>query len=102
MRRIAGLFTAAGILWLGASSALAQYPVKPVRIIVGLPPGGLADTVGRVLSAPLSQRLGQPVIVENRPGAEGMVGAQVAARSAPDGYTLLIGSSGSIATVPVL
>jgi tripartite-type tricarboxylate transporter receptor subunit TctC len=60
------------------------------------------DTVVRIVGQPLSQRLGQPVIIENRPGAEGMIGGQAAAKSAPDGYTLLIGAGGTIAAVPAL
>ena len=102
MRRIDLLFAATGILWLLAFSAFAQYPSKPVRIIVPFPPGGSGDTVARIVGQPLSQRLGQPVIIENRPGAEGMIGGQAAVRSAPDGYTLFIGAGGTIAAVPAL
>jgi tripartite-type tricarboxylate transporter receptor subunit TctC len=102
MRRIGRLFAATGILWLVASSAFAQYPAKPVRIIVPFPPSGIADTVARVVGQPLSERLGQPVIIENRPGADGMIGGQAAARSAPDGYTLFWGTTSPIAGVQAL
>jgi tripartite-type tricarboxylate transporter receptor subunit TctC len=102
MRRIARLSAAIGLLWFAALSASAQYPTKSVRIIVPAPPGGLLDTVARTVGQPLSQRLGQPVILENRPGAEGVVGGQVAATSAPDGYTLVMGSGGNIAAVRAL
>src|SRR3989442_8755903 len=95
MRRIDLLFAATGILWLVAFSAFAQYPSKPVRIIVAFPPGGSGDTVARIVGQPLSQRLGQSVIIENRPGAEGMIGGQAAGKSAPDGSTPFIGAGGT-------
>jgi len=100
MRR--SLFAATGILWLVAFSAFAQYPAKPVRIIVPFPPGGAADTAARIVGQPLSERLGQPVIMENRPGAEGMIAGQAVARSAPDGYTLFWATTSPIAGVRAL
>ncbi len=71
------------------ASAL-DYPTRPVRLIAPFPPGGVVDLFSRLLSGPLSQRLGQPVVVENRAGAGGNVGTEVAVRAAPDGYTLLL------------
>jgi tripartite-type tricarboxylate transporter receptor subunit TctC len=81
------------LLLAGASLAQAQsYPSKPIRLIVPWPPGGGVDTTGRMIAQPLSVRLGQPVVVENRPGAGGNIGTESAARAAPDGYSLLMGS----------
>ena len=78
------------------ATSVSGYPNKPLRIIVPFAPGGASDIVARVLSQALAQRLGQAVIVENRPGAGGMIGVEAVAKSAPDGYTLLMGSSANI------
>jgi tripartite-type tricarboxylate transporter receptor subunit TctC len=88
---------------LGASfAALAQaYPSKPVHLIVPFPPGGPTDITGRTIAEKLQQRLGQPVIVDNRPGAGSIIGTDLAAKSPADGYTLLLGSN-SIALQPLL
>ncbi|HEY7580162.1 MAG TPA: tripartite tricarboxylate transporter substrate binding protein [Acetobacteraceae bacterium] len=76
---------------LAPSSLAAQtYPSKPIHIVLPYVPGGIIDTAGRNLAVRLSERLGQSVVAENRPGAGGMVGADVVARSAPDGYTILL------------
>ena len=80
----------------------ADYPNKPVRVIVTFPPGGGMDTMARLLSGPLGDRLKQPVVVDNRPGASGMIGAEAAARSAPDGYTLILGSADTHAINPAV
>jgi len=78
-------------------SALAQpFPAKPVRIIVAFPPGGGVDIVARVMGPKLTEIWGQPVVVENRPGASGVIGTEVAARSAPDGHTLFLGTLGNL------
>jgi tripartite-type tricarboxylate transporter receptor subunit TctC len=79
-----------------AASRIARadtYPVRPVRIISGYPPGGVVDTYARLIGAALSDRLGQQFIVEDRPGAGGTIAAEEVAKSAPDGYTLLLTTS---------
>ena len=82
-----------------ATLALAQsYPDRPIRLLVAFPPGGAADIVARLTGQLLSARIGQPVVVENRPGSNGNVAAEVVAHAAADGYTLLL-SSGSLYTV---
>jgi tripartite-type tricarboxylate transporter receptor subunit TctC len=91
------------ILLFSASQALAQaYPVKPVRIIIPYPPGGGNDTLGRLFAAKLGERMGQPFVVENRPGAGTMIGTEAAAKSAPDGYTILLSSIATHALSPNL
>src|SRR5712691_1833317 len=83
-------------LW--SSTAFAQaYPTKPVKLIVPFVPGGAVDVLGRVVAQKLSEGLGQQVIVENRSGAGGTIGAEAVARSPADGYTLLMGSAGTLA-----
>ena len=78
-------------LWsLIGIAAAQQYPVKPVHVVVPAPPGGLSDVVARALSQNLGERLGQTFVVENRAGASGIIGIQFVAKSAPDGYTLLV------------
>jgi tripartite-type tricarboxylate transporter receptor subunit TctC len=84
----------AALLACLAAAALAQtYPAKPVRIIVPFPPSGAADLLTRALGKKLSETWGQPVIADNRPGAGGNIGAEATAKSAPDGYTLLMGAA---------
>jgi tripartite-type tricarboxylate transporter receptor subunit TctC len=96
-------------LWLGAAllafaaSAFAQaYPVKPLRMLVGFPPGGANDIVARIFASKLGDELGQPVVVENRPGNAGVIGAEAVAKAAPDGYTLYLGSTGTNSIAPAL
>ncbi len=89
--------------WLAAAPAQAQadnWPAKPIRIVVGLPAGSFTDTIARAVSDQLSKQLGQPVIVDNKPGANGAIGVGEVARSAPDGYTLLVTNSSSITINP--
>ena len=90
-------------LWAAGAAALAQdapYPAKPVTILVGFPPGTATDTVARMLSERLAQRMGQQFIVENKPGAGGSIAAGLGARAKPDGYTLMIGASAPQAINP--
>ena len=96
-RPVIGLLVAA-VLTIVATTTLAQtWPNKPVRIIVPYPPGGVGDTFTRSLAQQLSERLGQPVLIENKPGASQIIGAELAAKAAPDGYTLFLGSVTSLA-----
>src|SRR5687768_15488232 len=78
----------------------AAYPVKPVRAIVPFGPGGATDFVARIVAPKLSQELGQSFVVENRAGAAGTIGVEIASRAAPDGYTVLFGNVGSMAINP--
>ncbi len=83
-------------LLLSAASALAQsYPAKPIKIVVPFPAGGIADLYARLIGARLTDAWGQPIVVENRTGAGGNIGADAVAKSAPDGYTLVMGSFGT-------
>ncbi len=89
-----GLSSRALMMVLAGSTSLhaADYPSRPVRLIVGFPPGGAADILGRIAAMPLTERLGQQVVVDNRGGAGGLVATELAARATPDGYTLLFTS----------
>jgi len=80
-----------------ASAAAQQYPVRPVRFVLGFAPGGASDTMARAIGTQLSQGLGQPVVIDNRAGAGGNIAAEIVARSAPDGYTMLLGNNGILA-----
>ncbi len=84
----------------GPAAAADAFPQKPIRIIVPFPPGGGTDFVTRVIQQPLSEQLGQPVLIDNRGGAQGVVGTQIGARSANDGYTLVIAEIGATAIAP--
>ena len=91
----------AGLLGLCASVGLAQsWPAKPIKVVVNFPPGGAADQIARVIGQPLSEALGQPVVIENRAGANGNLGGEVVAKSAADGYTLLMSSGGMVSVNP--
>ena len=92
------IFLALSSTWVSAQSA-SNYPTKPIKIIVGFSPGGSADSVGRSLAEAFSTRLGQPVVVENRAGANGNIAAETVARAAPDGYTLYFPSIGHAVNV---
>ena len=90
------------LLFFVASTAAAQFPTKPVRVIVPFPPSGGSDVIARIFAPGLSAALGQPVVIDNRSGANGNVGTELAARAAPDGHTLLFNGSGTLAINPAL
>ncbi len=88
-----GLVAAAGAAVLPV--AAADYPDRPIRLVVPFPAGGGADTLARLIMPRVAQALGAPIVIDNKPGAGGNVGAEIVARAAPDGYTLLYGTNGT-------
>jgi tripartite-type tricarboxylate transporter receptor subunit TctC len=100
MRRI--VLFAAMLAVAGAAGAQQDYPNRPLRMIVPWPPGQATDLVGRVMAQKMSDVLGQQIVIDNRAGAGGMIGTDVAAKATPDGYTLLAASSGPVSINPLL
>ena len=98
-KNIAAILAAVASLLL-AGSAAAQYPNKPIRLIVPFPPGGAAELGARIFAQPLGQALGQPVIIETKPGADGAIAADAAMKAAPDGYTLFYATNTAFSWVP--
>jgi tripartite-type tricarboxylate transporter receptor subunit TctC len=95
---------AGAVLAAGATCAWAAetYPVKPIKLIVGFPPAGANDLVARIVGARLGPRLGQQIVVENRPGVSGNIATEFVAKAPPDGYTMLLGSVSSLGMAPAL
>ncbi|MDD0812576.1 tripartite tricarboxylate transporter substrate binding protein [Curvibacter sp. RS43] len=106
MKQATGLWRAALALFLSCGAAAAPawaaeaYPSKPIRMIIPFPPGGTLDALGRQLAQKLSEQMGQAVIVDNRPGGNGVIGAQAVAKAAPDGHTVLFNAS-TFTTAPM-
>src|SRR3984957_20059882 len=94
-----GLGSAAALL---PRQAFAAYPDRPIHMVVPFAPGGNADIVGRIVGERISNAIGQPVIVDNRGGAGGSIGAEAVARATPDGYTLFVGSNGPLTVNPFI
>src|SRR4029079_12355073 len=97
MRR---LTIVAALLALFAAAAQAQYPSRPVKLIVPFPPGGAAELGARIFATPLSQQLGQPILIETRPGAEGIIASEAVRKSDADGYTLYYGTATGLSYAP--
>jgi tripartite-type tricarboxylate transporter receptor subunit TctC len=101
--RKAGATAWAFVLFCAATAAWAQtYPAKPIRIVVGFPPGGGNDIIARLVGAKMQETWGQPVVIDNKPGANSIIAAEFVAKSAPDGYTLLVNATGGMSVNPVL
>jgi tripartite-type tricarboxylate transporter receptor subunit TctC len=103
MRLVVRILLACACALAALAPAVAQtYPTRPIKLLVSFPPGGASDLIARVFGAALSERIGQPVVVENRPGANGNMAGEAAAHAAADGYTLLLGPSALFAINPHL
>src|SRR2546425_13304993 len=96
---IGGLF---GVAFAAAAAAQSAFPSKPITIVVGFEPGGGTDTTARILQKPLGEQVGQQVVVENRAGAGGNIAVDYVAKSAPDGYTVVLANVGALAVNPHL
>jgi tripartite-type tricarboxylate transporter receptor subunit TctC len=97
----AGTLVSLALAIVAPASHAAGYPDHPIRIIVPYPPGDLADVITRLLGNGMAQELGQSIVVENHPGASGLIGLQAASRAEPDGYTLVMGQMGAVVVAPL-
>jgi tripartite-type tricarboxylate transporter receptor subunit TctC len=102
LRMCLAAFAAALALVVAPAAAQSGYPAKPLRFIVPFPPGGATDIITRTIAQKLSEQVGQPVVVENRPGAGGTIGSDLVAKAAPDGYTLLMATTSTHSIGPTL
>src|SRR5215510_4687082 len=102
MRRFAAVYAIALLLSASAGTASAQtYPSKPIKIIVAFAPGGPADVMARLIGQRMTAILGQGLVIDNRPGAAGTIGARAVAESEPDGYTVLLGNTSTLIIGPL-
>src|SRR5690348_15728299 len=102
IRLVAGLLAAAAASLTAAADVGPGYPDKPIRFVIPFPPGSFSDVVGRLTGQKLSESVGQSVVMDTRPGASGNIGAEIVARAAPDGYTLLVNSFNYVANPGVM
>jgi len=102
MLRRSLLALGAGFPMIGAASAQQPYPTRPIRLVVGYSPGGGNDLIARIVAAKLQDKLGQPIVVDNKPGAQSIVAAELVAKAPPDGYTLLVAPSGPMTINPAV
>ena len=84
------------VAFAGVAAAQSAWPDRPIRMLISFPPGGSSDAIGRIVQPGLEKRLGQPIVLENRPGAGGMIAIDAVARAAPDGYTIGLGGAGAL------
>ena len=94
--RIVSLIAVLGLALITSIAFAQTWPTKPIRVVITFAPGGSSDIVARLLSGPLQEKLGQTIIVDNRPGGGGTIGADIVAKAVPDGYTLLLSNSAPI------
>lgn len=92
----------AGSHFCAGLTAAQNYPTRPIRLIVGFSPGGPIDAVARIIVQPVAQQLGQSIIIDNRPGADGAIAGEIAAKAAPDGHTLILATSSTMSAVPTM
>ena len=106
MRSFIAAIAVGSCCWLIAAGAVAAtsnaYPTKPVRMLVGFAPGGGSDTLGRLVGQKLSERIGQPIVIDNRPGAGGVIAMEMAARAPADGYTVMVVSGSSVVSATLV
>jgi len=102
MLRRSLLALGAGLPLIGTARAQQTWPTKPIRLVVGYSPGGGNDLIARIVAAKLQDKLGQPVVVDNKPGAQSIVAAEIVAKAPPDGYTLLVAPSGPMTINPAV
>src|SRR3954454_21258112 len=103
VRAVRGAAIACALLAVTAAAhSQSSYPQRPVRMVIPFAPGGASDFVGRIMQAKMSEELGQQLVIDNRTGAAGNIGVEVAARANPDGYTILWGNIGTMASNPGL